>query len=210
MLRVAVCAPSTPFDRADAARVAALAADYPGLSWCFTNSALPRRATSPEADALRLAAFVECANDPACDAVWFARGGYGAGRIAQDAMGLLGSGGGGKTYLGYSDGGVLLAALYRAGIGRPVHAPMPVDRRPGARRRCGACWTGWSGDSVGLEPHAVGAVPVVAFNLMTLAMIMGTPVMPDLSGHVVMVEEVSEYDYAVDRLLFHVTAGWRR
>ncbi len=41
---------------------------------------------------------------------------------------------------------------------------------------------------------------------MTLAMLCGTPLMPDLSGHVVMVEEVSEYLYAVDRLFFHVTA----
>jgi muramoyltetrapeptide carboxypeptidase len=46
----------------------------------------------------------------------------------------------------------------------------------------------------------------VAFNLMTLAMLCGTPLMPDLAGHVVMVEEVSEYHYAVDRLLFHVTS----
>ena len=31
--------------------------------------------------------------------------------------------------------------------------------------------------------------------------------MPDLRGHVVMIEEVAEYLYAVDRLLFHVTAA---
>jgi muramoyltetrapeptide carboxypeptidase len=30
--------------------------------------------------------------------------------------------------------------------------------------------------------------------------------MPGLAGHVVMVEEVSEHLYAVDRLFFHVTA----
>ncbi len=41
---------------------------------------------------------------------------------------------------------------------------------------------------------------------MTLAMLCGTPLMPGLAGHVVMVEEVSEYLYAVDRLFFHVTA----
>jgi muramoyltetrapeptide carboxypeptidase len=39
-----------------------------------------------------------------------------------------------------------------------------------------------------------------------LAMLCGTALMPDLAGHVVLVEEVSEYDYAVDRLFFHVTA----
>jgi muramoyltetrapeptide carboxypeptidase LdcA involved in peptidoglycan recycling len=46
----------------------------------------------------------------------------------------------------------------------------------------------------------------VAFNLMTLAMLCGTPLMPGLAGHVVLVEEVSEHLYAVDRLFFHLTA----
>ena len=40
---------------------------------------------------------------------------------------------------------------------------------------------------------------------MTLAMLCGTPLMPDLAGHEVLIEEVSEHLYAVDRLLFHVT-----
>jgi muramoyltetrapeptide carboxypeptidase LdcA involved in peptidoglycan recycling len=43
-------------------------------------------------------------------------------------------------------------------------------------------------------------------------MVAGTPLMPPLAGHVVMVEEVSEYLYAVDRLFFHACAhlgGWR-
>jgi len=44
----------------------------------------------------------------------------------------------------------------------------------------------------------------VAFNLITLAMLSGTPMMPDLSGHVVMVEEVSEHLYSIDRLFFHL------
>ncbi|NMN06654.1 MULTISPECIES: LD-carboxypeptidase [unclassified Novosphingobium] len=208
MLRVAVCAPSTPFDRDDAVRVAALAQDHPGVEIVFHDQCFAQEGHFAGPDALRLAAFVECASDPGFDAVWFARGGYGAGRIAQDALGLLGPAARGKAYLGYSDGGVMLAALYRAGIGRPVHAPMPVDvRREGgeAAVRRTLAWLG--GEVCGLEPSLDGAVPAVAFNLMTLAMIMGTPVMPDLAGHVVMVEEVSEYDYAVDRLLFHVTAG---
>ena len=35
-------------------------------------------------------------------------------------------------------------------------------------------------------------------------MLMNTPLMPDLSGHVVMVEEVSEHLYSVDRTFFHI------
>ncbi|GMM62261.1 LD-carboxypeptidase [Novosphingobium sp. IK01] len=209
MIHIAVCAPSTPFTRDDAARVEALVGQVPGLSIAFHDQCFASEGHFAGSDALRLAAFVECANDRAVDAVWFARGGYGAGRIAQDAMGRLGAAACGKTYLGYSDGGVLLAALYRAGIGRPVHAPMPVDlRRAGGEAAVRRVLDWLAGDPQGLEPSLVSeARPVVAFNLMTLAMIMGTPVMPDLAGHVVMVEEVSEHDYAVDRLLFHVTAG---
>jgi muramoyltetrapeptide carboxypeptidase len=62
-----------------------------------------------------------------------------------------------------------------------------------------------AGDRAGEEPTQDGR-PRAAFNLTTLAMLCGTPLMPDLTGHVVMVEEVSEHLYAVDRLFFHITA----
>ena len=65
-----------------------------------------------------------------------------------------------------------------------------------------------TGDSAGLEP-SLEVRPTVAFNLITLAMLCGTELMPDLSGHVVMVEEVAEHLYAVDRLFFHVTQHLR-
>lgn len=61
------------------------------------------------------------------------------------------------------------------------------------------------GETGGVEP-GLDHHPAVAFNLTTLAMLCGTPLMPGLSGHVVMVEEVCEHLYAVDRLFFHVTA----
>jgi len=206
--RIAICAPSTPFSREDAARVAALAqAEYPALELMFHDQCFASEGHFAGADALRLAAFVECANDPSFDAVWFVRGGYGANRIAVDLLPLLGAAAHDKQYLGYSDGGTLLGLLYRAGIGQPVHAPMPTD----IRRSCGEAAVrrtlGYlAGSRDGLEPSLDGAKPAVAFNLMTLAMLCGTPLMPDLSGHVVMVEEVAEYHYAVDRLLFHITA----
>ena len=56
----------------------------------------------------------------------------------------------------------------------------------------------------GLEP-SLGERPAVAFNLTTLAMMVGTELMPDLAGHVVMIEEVAEHLYAVDRLFFHIS-----
>jgi muramoyltetrapeptide carboxypeptidase len=41
---------------------------------------------------------------------------------------------------------------------------------------------------------------------MTLAMMVGTPLMPDLKNHVLILEEVSEYLYGYDRAFFHVTS----
>lgn len=207
MPRVAICAPSTPFTPEDAARVIALAHDeFPGLDLHFHPQCFAVSGHFAGPDDLRREAFVECANDPLFDAVWFVRGGYGAVRIAEDALRLLSHEAANKTYLGYSDAGTLLGALYRQRIGRQVHAPMPGDiRRAGGeaavRRTLGYLAGDLSGLEQGLDGH-----PVAAFNLMTLAMLCGTPLMPGLAGHVVLIEEVSEHLYAVDRLLFHLSA----
>lgn len=207
-IRIAICAPATPITPDDIARAQAIAAEFADVELHVHPQCFEVAGHFAGPDAVRLAAFLDCANDPAFDAVWFARGGYGANRIAGDAMARLGLAAGHKTYLGYSDMGYLLGGLYREKLGRPVHGPMVADgRRPGgegALRRA----LGWlSGARDGLEPSLAREThPVIALNLTTLAMMAGTPLMPGLAGHVVMVEEVSEYLYAVDRLFFHASA----
>ena len=206
MVRVAVCAPSTPLDPTLAARVTAIAAEFDGLELVFHDQCFLEDGHFAGPDKARLAALLDCANDPAFDAVWFARGGYGAGRIAEAAIGGMNGAARDKTFLGYSDAGYILGGLYHAGIGQPVHGPMAVDiRREGgeAAVRRALAYLMVAGE--GLEPVLADPAPVVAFNLMTLAMLTGTRLMPDLAGHVVMVEEVSEHLYAVDRLFFHLS-----
>jgi muramoyltetrapeptide carboxypeptidase len=83
---------------------------------------------------------------------------------------------------------------------------MPGDiRRDGGEPAVRRALAYLADDRTGLEP-SLGRRPAVAFNLMTLAMLCGTRLMPGLAAHVVMVEEVSEHLYAIDRLFFHVTA----
>ena len=207
MTRIAICAPSAPFTPDDAARVSALAAaEYPQHDLHFHPQCFLVDGHFAGPDAQRLAAFLECANDPAFDAVWFARGGYGANRIADDAIARLGPAARDKRFLGYSDSGTLLGGLYREKIGHPIHAPMPADiRRSGGEAAVRRVLDFLGGNTSGLEP-SLDQHPTVAFNLMTLAMLCGTPLMPGIAGHIVMVEEVAEYLYAVDRLFFHVTA----
>lgn len=209
MKRVAVCAPSTPIAREDAERVVALAAaEFPGIEIVIHDQCFAVAGHFAGTDAERAGALVECANDPGIDAVWMARGGYGACRVVEDAMARFDHHAHAKTFLGYSDAGYLLGALYREGTGRQVHAPMLADiRREGGEAAVRRTLGYLAGDETGIEPsRGAAGHPVVAFNLMTLAMLCGTRLMPGLAGHVVMVEEVSEYLYAVDRLFFHITA----
>ena len=211
-MKIAICAPSTPFTREDAARVSALAAtSHPTAELVFHDQCFAESGHFSGADAVRLEAFVEMANDPAFDAIWFVRGGYGACRIAEDAVVKLKAAARDKLYMGYSDAGNLLGALYRAGVGRVVHGPMPADiRRDGgeAAMKRALDWI-VNANAQSLEPHIQAGEKYAAFNLMTLTMMVGTPLMPDLKGHVLMVEEVSDYLYGFDRAFFHVTSHLR-
>lgn len=207
MNRIAICAPSTPLTHEDVARVTALAeAEFPDVEIHAHPQCFQVDGHFAGCDALRLEALLECANDRRFDAVWFARGGYGACRIAEAALSAMNDDAKRKVYLGYSDAGYLLGGLYRERIGHAVHGPMPVDiRRDHGEAAIRRALSFLSGDRACLEP-SLDHRPTVAFNLITLAMLCGTPLMPGLAGHVVMIEEVSEHLYAIDRLFFHVTA----
>ena len=205
MKRIAICAPGKPIRRERADAVRAIAEARGDVELHFHEQCFAQEGHFAGSDAVRLAAFLECANDPGMDGVWFAMGGYGSNRIASRAMDRLDDAARVKTYLGYSDTGFLLAALYRHGIGQPVHGPLAGDiKRDGGEAAVNRVLDFLTGDTDGLEP-SIGSEPVAAFNLTTLAMLVGTELAPDLSGHVVMVEEVAEHLYAVDRLFFHVT-----
>ena len=209
-MKIGICAPATPFSREDADEVTALSAQlYPDAELVFHKQCFIEKGHFAGTDKQRLDAFVAMANDPAFDAIWFVRGGYGACRIAEDAVGELKAAARNKTYMGYSDQGNLLGALYKAGIGWPVHGPMPADIRRDGGYKAVVTALDWlvKGDVKSLENSLKRNDRHVAFNAMTLAMMIGTPIMPDLNGHVVMIEEVSEHLYAFDRAMFNITTA---
>ncbi len=208
-MRIAICAPSTPFSREDAARVSTLAATaHPTAELVFHDQCFAESGHFAGSDSERLEAFVDLANDPDFDAVWFVRGGYGACRIAEDAVAALTSAAADKIYMGYSDAGNLLGALYGAQIGRVCHGPMPADIRRDGGESAVLRALDWMlhASPQSLEPQLQAGTKYAAFNLMTLAMMVGTPLMPDLKNHVLILEEVSEYLYGYDRAFFHVTS----
>ena len=160
-------------------------------------------------DEVRAEAFLDIANDESFDALWWARGGYGTNRIAELVLPYLSDTARHKTYLGYSDAGFLLAGLYRAGFPFLAHGPVARDilREGGeaAARRALAFLI--ERDPATLEPHVSAEVPSAAFNLTILSHLVGTRLEPDLTDHVLMVEDVSEAMYRIDRAFFHITAA---
>jgi muramoyltetrapeptide carboxypeptidase len=208
-MRIGIVAPSTPILRETADRVTAIAAEaFPEVELVFhPHCFLAHRHFAGE-DAVRADAFVEVANDPGFDAVWVARGGYGSCRIAEGVLARLGPAARGKAYLGYSDAGYMLAGLYRGGFDGLAHGPMPNDlRREGgeAAVKRALAWLSRR-DPAALEP-GLGKEPAAAFNITVFSQLLGTPLEPDLSGHVLMLEDVSEHMYRTDRSLFHITGN---
>ncbi|GAM99335.1 muramoyltetrapeptide carboxypeptidase [alpha proteobacterium U9-1i] len=212
LIRIGVVAPGTRIDRDLAERLKAFAADS------FLDRA-PEIVVHPQCflsaghfagdDEARTRAFVDYANDPTLDAIWFARGGYGASRIAEAALAQLNDVARAKTYLGYSDNGVILGGLYARGFVNVAHGPIPIDLTrgggEGAVRRALAWLIDRAPESVELGVMFDGRS--AAFNITVLQSMLGTSLEPNLSGHVLMLEDVGEYLYRLDRALFQITSS---
>ena len=210
-MRIGVVAPGAPIPPETADGVLRVAAD----TW---SDAGPEIVFHPQcflsdghfagSDAVRAAAFLDVANDDRFDALWFAHGGYGAGRLTELVIPRLNAAARRKSWLGYSDAGSLLGALYAGGFPHVAHGPMPRDltreNGPAAIRRALKWLVERSPES--LEPSVREGAPTAAFNIVILSHLLGTPWLPDLTGHVLMLEEVSEHMYRIDRCLLQLTS----
>jgi muramoyltetrapeptide carboxypeptidase len=128
--RIGVVAPASRMSLEVAVRVPALAGRlYPDRApeIFFHPQCFASHGHFAGDDDTRARAFLDIANDERYDAVWFGRGGYGSCRLVETVMGRLTQSSRRKTYLGYSDAGALLAALYRAGFEAVAHGPVAQD-----------------------------------------------------------------------------------
>src|SRR6476469_5672485 len=207
-MRIAIVAPSCRLTEEAAERVRAIAArrgdcELFSHPQCFLSDG---HFAGP--DEARLAALREVMADPAVDAVWFARGGYGSNRIAEGAARDLPQAARAKAYLGYSDGGFLLAAFDKAGL-NVAHGPMVQDvARDGGEAAIHRALD-WltRRDPASLESALASEGRALAFNLTVLSTLLGTALEPDFTGADLMIEDVAEHEYRIDRAMFHVTGS---
>jgi muramoyltetrapeptide carboxypeptidase len=210
-MRIAVVAPSCPLKQEAAEAVTAIVAGRGDCELSIHPQCFLSDGHFAGPDEARLAALREVMADPSVDALWFARGGYGSNRIAEAALRDLPDAARGKLYMGYSDAGFLMAGLHKAGLD-VAWGPMPQDILRGdhgleggeAAVKRALDWI-VRRDPSGLEPAI--QPPAMAFNLTVLSNLLGTPLEPDFTGVDLIVEEVGEHLYRIDRTMFHVTAS---
>jgi len=205
-MRIVVVAPSCTLKKEAAEQVQAIVADRGDCELVIHPQCFLADGHFAGPDEARLAALREVMADSSFDAVWFARGGYGSNRIAEAAVCDVPDAARNKLYMGYSDAGFLLAGMHKAGLD-VAWGPMLQDvlRNGGeATVRRGLDWL-VTRDPSALEPNL--QPPSMAFNLTILSNVIGTPLEPDFTGVDLLVEDLSEQLYRIDRTMFHVTAN---
>lgn len=205
-MRIAVVAPSCTLKHAAAQQVQAIVEERGDCELVIHPQCFNSEGHFAGPDEVRLAALREVMADPSVDAIWFARGGYGSNRIAEPALVDLPEAARSKIYMGYSDAGFLLAGLHKAGLAA-AWGPMPQDVLRSGGEAAIARALDWlvRGDPSALEPAIDG--PALAFNLTVLSNLLGTGLEPAFAGADLLLEEVGEQLYRIDRTMFHVTAS---
>jgi muramoyltetrapeptide carboxypeptidase len=201
---VRAVAPSGCFDR-DTFLAGVALVERAGFRVSYNDSIFARRLYLAGDDARRAGELEQALRDPSVHAIWTARGGYGAARfIARVDPELVRASS--PWLVGFSDATALHALWARAGLAS-VHganlttltswsesarsellallrAPQAVTYS-GSVLRHGPCVRGW----------------LVGGNLTVLASLVGTPALPPLHGCVLLVEDVGERPYRLDRAL---------
>lgn len=203
---LAVVAPASPFPLEDFER---------GVAWLRERVAVrvdarcyARKGYLAGADADRAAALLDALRDPDVRGVWAARGGYGVTRLLEghgDEL-LTALRHDPKPIVGFSDI-TALHALWAKGRVDSLHGAMvsALGRGDGSRD---ALWSLLRGDA----PPPWEALPVLCpgpvvdgiargGNLALVAALAGTPWQLDLRGAVLLIEDVREAPYRVDRML---------
>ena len=205
-MKIAVVAPSCTLSREAADRLETMVRERGDCEVAIHPQCFLEDGHFAGTDEQRLSALREVMADHSVDAVWFARGGYGSNRIAEAAMKDLPEAARQKVYLGYSDAGFLHAGFHKAGLD-VAWGPMPQDLRREGGEAAVTRALDWmvERDPAALEPDL--DQPAMAFNLTVLATLLGTVLEPDFSGVDLLIEDVSEHHYRIDRTMFHVTAN---
>ncbi|MGH8169000.1 MAG: S66 peptidase family protein [Steroidobacteraceae bacterium] len=202
---VAVIAPAGPFDRASfEAGLEIISRRY---EVHYDPGVLTRHRYLAGSDARRLGELWRALGDRSSRAVFCARGGYGIMRLLAGLEGLTPVS---KPVVGFSD----ITALHQLLQGRgliSVHGPVltqlsRLEQRAHERLFGILESDAPAGDLTGTETYVEGTAegPLLGGNLSVLTRLLGTPFLGPLEGAVLLLEDVGERPYRLDRMWTHL------
>lgn len=204
--RVALISPAGPLIKPDELPRAQENARALGWETIVAPHATDRVGYLAGRDRDRLDDINHALRDPKIDAVWCLRGGYGMIRILPgidyDALSRAP-----KTIIGYSDITALHAAVQRKCRLITYHGPTAREQMGELSRDSFVRALVQQTDSCGVAPkareishgHAEGRL--AGGNLAVLASLCGTPYAPDLTDAILVLEDINEPVYRIDRML---------
>jgi muramoyltetrapeptide carboxypeptidase len=208
--RVALVAPSGPLRGESDLEKAVSNTEAFGWTPVVGEHVLERDGYLAGSDAHRIADLNRAAADDAIDAVWCIRGGYGAMRLLDD-LDLDAWRGKPKALIGYSDITALHAAVGRHANLVTFHGPTARgELTPFTRDSFASVVRGdeksWAIEGPALQTLHAGKASgrLTGGNLALVAALVGTPHALDLDGAILVLEDVSEQIYRLDRMLWQL------
>jgi muramoyltetrapeptide carboxypeptidase len=202
---VVAIAPAGPFDRASfEAGLGIIARRY---EVSYDPGVLTRHRYLAGNDARRLGELWRALADTGSRAVFCARGGYGMMRLLAGLEGLAPAA---KPVIGFSDITALHQLLQRHGL-ISIHGPnltqlSRLDADAQARLFALLESEAPAGELTGVETYVDGTAegPLLGGNLSVLTRLLGTPFLAPLEGAVLLLEDVGERPYRLDRMWTHL------
>ena len=138
---------------------------------------------------------------PSASLLACARGGWGAARLLEQPFAWQPG-----WLLGFSDVTALLCARMAAGVSGVVHGPLITtlaEEPEWSQQRLHDLLFGAPLPVLKGEPWRGGVAvgPLLAVNLTVASHLIGSPFFPDLSGVVLVIEDIGEAPYRIDRML---------
>jgi muramoyltetrapeptide carboxypeptidase len=210
---VALVSPAGPVAQARVEAAVKVLTDW-GLRPRVYPHALDRFSFYAGTDEQRAADLNDALADPEIRAVICNRGGYGVQRIIEH-LDFAAVRRDPKLVLGFSDITGLHAALWRNARLASIHGPVAAQLERGGLTNSSVKHALMSGEPVlvradpteataGVRVKGVAQGLLLGGNLSLLSTSVSTPFMPDLNGAILLIEDVGEAAYRVDRMLTHL------
>lgn len=212
---VQIIAPASHFEKEQLEKGAALLENSFGLRVKWRDDIFSRDGYLAGSDQRRKAEFQEAFEDTEVSGIFCARGGYGSSRIIQDLDNEIVRSNP-KVFVGFSDITMILLWLNVISDLVVFHGPMVAGRMAKTlsaeetelirKVLFSADPAGSIGKTAGTKTLKSGTARgrLIGGSLSMLVSTIGTPSQPDTNGAILVLEDVGEKPYRIDRMLHHL------